>query len=194
MGTAGGVESEIKLRVAGVAAAHERLARAGAVPVRAREFEDNQLFDDARASLAQAGCVLRVRRTSPAPRSGGRAPQGPQSARLTYKGARRVERGIKSREEIELGVADAGALEAVLTRLGYLPRFRYQKYRETWRLGEVEVVVDETPIGCYFEIEGAPEAIPAAAAALGYAPHEFVSDSYAALHFAAGGRGDMVFP
>ena len=36
---------------------------------------------------------------------------------------------------------------------------------------EVEVVVDETPIGCYLEIEGEVAAIHAAAAALGAAPY-----------------------
>jgi adenylate cyclase class 2 len=197
MGTAGGLESEIKLRVAGVAQAHTRLAAAGAVLARAREFEDNLLLDDAGLSLAGEGCVLRVRRTRPAPAQPVAAPSAGGAdaggARLTFKGPRRVEGGIKSREEIELSVSDAGGLLELLARLGYTRRFRYQKYRETWRLGAVEVVVDETPVGCFFEIEGAPEAIPAAAAALGYGPRDFVTASYVALHFAAGGQGDMVF-
>lgn len=193
MGTAGGVESEIKLRVTSVAAAHACLARAGAARVVARQFEDNVLLDDARLSLAGAGCVLRVRRTRPAPRSEAEHAGDAGAVRLTFKGPRRVENGIKSREELEVDAGDADVLQALLARLGYTPRFRYQKYRETWRLGALEVVLDETPIGCFFEIEGAPEAIPAAAAALGFGPQDFVSDSYVALFFAAGGRGDMVF-
>lgn len=196
MSTPGGVESEVKLRVDGVAAAHARLARAGARLVQARHFEDNLVLDDERLALAAAGCVLRVRRTRPAPgeADSSAAPGAAAEARLTFKGPRRVERGVKRREEIELAVPDPDAMQLLLARLGYEPRFRYQKYRETWRLEALEVVVDETPIGCFFEIEGPPEAIPAAAAALGYGPQDFVSDSYAALFFAAGGRGDMVFP
>ena len=61
------------------------------------------------------------------------------------------------------------------------------------RCKQVEIVLDETPIGTFLEIEGAPERIHAAAAALGRRPDEFIEDSYAALFFAAGGTGDMLF-
>ncbi len=181
-----GTESEVKLRVSDVAAARARLAACGARLVRARHFEDNLLFDDARGSLRAAGHVLRLRRT--------RDGDVPGEARLTFKGRRRIEAGIKTRAEFESGVADPDAVQAVLAGLGYRPLFRYQKYRETWRLGEAEVVLDETPVGCFYEIEGRPEDIPSVAALLGYAPRDFVLESYAALFFGAGGRGDMVFP
>jgi hypothetical protein len=58
----------------------------------------------------------------------------------------------------------------------------------------VEVVVDETPIGAFLEIEGEVEAIHAAAAALGFGPADYIRDSYAALFAASGGTGDMLFP
>ncbi len=181
-----GTESEVKLRVRDQAAARARLLACGALLVRARHFEDNLLFDDARSSLQAAGHLLRLRRTRDGDAAG--------EASLTFKGRRRIEAGVKSREEIETRVADADALQGVLDGLGYRVRFRYQKYRETWRLGEAEVVLDETPVGCFFEIEAPPDVIPGVAAALGYAPRDFVLASYVALFFAAGGRGDMVFP
>jgi adenylate cyclase class 2 len=71
--------------------------------------------------------------------------------------------------------------------------FRYQKYRETYAWKDVEIVVDETPIGTFLEIEGPLEGIHAAAAALGYGRDDYVTDSYAGLFFASGGTGDMVF-
>jgi adenylate cyclase class 2 len=174
------LESEIKLRVAGPEPAREALARLGASRVRPRHLEDNLLLDDAAGSLAAAGLLLRLRRT-------------PGEAVMTFKGPRSEAGGIKSREEIEVVVADAEAAEAILARLGFRGVFRYQKYRESYLWQDAEIVVDETPIGTFLEIEGTPAAIHAASAALGRRPEEFITASYAGLFFASGGTGDMLF-
>jgi adenylate cyclase, class 2 len=150
------------------------------VPRRPRHLEDNLMFDDADGRLVSGGCVLRLRRT-------------PHGARLTWKGPRQVAHGVRSREEIELEVGDADAMQAVLRGLGLEPRFRYQKYREAWSHEGLEIVVDETPIGCFLELEGEPEAIHRVAMALGYGRDDYVLDSYVALFVAGGGTGDMVF-
>ncbi len=71
--------------------------------------------------------------------------------------------------------------------------FRYQKYRETYHWRDVEIVVDETPIGTFLEIEGPPATIHEAARALGRARADYIAESYAALFLASGGTGDMVF-
>ncbi len=160
--------------------ARERLVRLGAERTAERHLEDNALLDDARGSLRQSGRVLRLRRAA------GRA-------LLAYKGPGSVQQGVKAREEWEVSVSDANALLRILAALSFAPRFRYQKYREAYRHGGVELVVDETPIGTFFEIEGPPEAIHAAAAALGYARSDYVLDSYPELFFAGGGSGDMLF-
>ena len=179
---AGQVETEIKLRMPGPGPAREAVARLGATLVRPRHFEDNLLLDDAGSTLVGSGRTLRLRRTEGA-------------VVLTFKGPRRDREGVKSRQEIEVAAAaaDADALEAILRAIGFRPVFRYQKYRETYRHGEVEIVVDETPIGTFLEIEGALPQIHAAAAALGLGPQDYVTDSYAGLFFASGGTGDMVF-
>jgi adenylate cyclase class 2 len=57
----------------------------------------------------------------------------------------------------------------------------------------VEVVVDETPIGVFLEIEGGAAEIHAAAAALGHTRSDYILDSYPALFAATGRSGDMVF-
>jgi adenylate cyclase, class 2 len=176
------VESEIKLRVAGPEAARKALSTLGAALARARHLEDNTLYDEAGSSLYASGRALRLRRAD-------------ARAIVTYKGPR-LERadGVKSRPEIELEVADADAFDAILSALGYRKVFRYQKYRETYRWRDVEIVVDETPIGTFLEIEGPVEAIHEAARALGHGPADYIGESYAALFFASGGQGDMVFP
>jgi adenylate cyclase class 2 len=101
---------------------------------------------------------------------------------------------VKSRREDEVTVSPGDALDAILRGLGLVPVFRYQKYREARRWRDAEIVIDETPIGTFLEIEGPVETIHAAAAALGRSPEDFVLESYPALFAAAGGRGDMVFP
>ncbi len=176
----GGTETEVKLRVEDAPAARAALQRLGARLVRARELEDNLLLDHPDGRLRAAGHALRIRR------AGGRG-------LLTFKGARRTVEGVKSRAETETPVEDPDALQAILEELGLRPIFRYQKYRETWEWGEVELVVDETPIGTFLEIEGELPAIHAAASALGFGPESYISESYPALFAASGGKGDMVF-
>jgi len=174
-------ETEVKIRVVDVSAAREALARVGAVLVRERHFEDNVLFDDREASLRSGGTVLRLRTT-------------PRGGVLTFKGPREDHDGLKSREERESAVDNPEALRVILKRLGYRPVFRYQKYRETWRHREQEIEVDETPIGAFLEIEGGAEGIHAVAAELGFGRGDYLLESYVALFFAGGGKGDMVFP
>lgn len=173
-------ETEVKLRVADPEAVRARLQAVGAARRRERHFEDNVLYDDPQASLRSRGSVLRLRRTV-------------HGGVLTFKGPRHMQDGVKSREERETEVGDPQALEGILLCLGYRPVFRYQKYRESWSLAGQAIEVDETPVGVFLEIEGDTEGIHRAAAALGYGRDDYLSESYVALFFASGGRGDMVF-
>jgi len=174
------VETEVKLEVAGAAAARQAVESLGARRVRARHFEDNVLFDDAAGSLRSAGKTLRLRRTD-------------EGTLLTFKGQRDLTHALKSRPEMEVTVGDFDAARAVLEGLGFRKVFRYQKYRETYTWRDVEIVVDETPLGTYIEIEGPTRSIRAATAALGRAPADYVLESYPGLFAASGRRGDMTF-
>ena len=173
-------ETEIKLRLPAARVGRDALRAAGASLVHPRELEDNLLFDDTGGALRASGGVLRLRRR-------------PRGGVLTFKGPRSIVEGLKTRDEIETEVADPDALQLLIERLGFRPAFRYQKYRETWSYSGQEVVVDETPIGDFLEIEGDVEGIHRAAAGLGFTPADYVTESYVALFFAAGGQGDMVF-
>jgi adenylate cyclase class 2 len=175
------VETEVKLKLRTPEEGRRLLSGQGARLVVPRHLEDNVLFEDERGSLLGGGKLLRLRRT-------------PAGATLTFKGPRRVEGGMKSRVELETPVHEPERLHAILEALGYRKLFRYEKYREVYSLGDAEVVIDETPIGTFFEVEGEPAAIRAVAASLGYAASDFISESYGALFLATGGQGDMVFP
>jgi adenylate cyclase, class 2 len=174
------VESEVKLRIPDVEWGRQALKRIGAMLAEPRQFEDNIFLDDEAGSVLARSGLLRIRRVG-------------DKGRLTFKGKKKVVEGIKTREEIELAISDPETLERIFTALGFRTIFRYQKYRETYRFRDVEIVLDETPIGTFLEIEGELKGIHAAASALGYRHEDYIADSYASLFYAAGGRGDMVF-
>lgn len=162
------------------AEARSRLERLDARLIAPRRLERNALLDHADGSLQRSDSVLRLRRSG-------------ERAELAYKGPGRVEAGVKARVEIETTVADADAMLGILEEIGFRPSFRYEKYREVYSALDVEIVVDETPIGTFLEVEGAPEAIRAAATGLGFAAKDFVLESYPELYRASGGAGDMLF-
>lgn len=80
---------------------------------------------------------------------------------LTYKESveYQTESGFKHRIEFETVVADVDAIESIIEKLGYMLSVVYEKRRKSWRLGNVEVVLDELPFGLYMEIEGSIEDI-----------------------------------
>lgn len=148
-------------------------------------FEDNIVLDR-RGELRTKGALLRVRKFG-------------KYAIATYKGPMSIEGGVKSREEVQTGVESFELAIQLFDSLGFKPTFRYQKFREVWRVRDVEVVIDRTPIGEYFEIEGALETIRTMAAELGMSMDQAIRQTYADLYRQARRtRADlpenMVFP
>ena len=174
------LEVEVKVRVAALPPCRERLLALGAEAVLARTRERNLVFDAPGEPLRGRGILLRLRRA------------GRRSV-LTVKAPAGGAAGYKVREETETVVSDFAAMEKMLRAIGFQPVFTYEKYRETYRLGGVLVMLDETPIGNFLEIEGAPPEIDDAAARLGFSAADYISDSYYRLFLLSGGRGDMVF-
>jgi len=164
-----GVETEVKIGIESVEAFIERLLSHDAARVSVRSFEDNTLFDFPDESLRLAKCALRVRSVD------GRGV-------LTYKGAPRPDVVFKSREELETGIDNPETAIEILGRIGMKQGFRYQKYRQEFLLGGVQVAVDETPIGNYAELEGAEDEILNMAEKLGVAKSRFINKSYHALY------------
>jgi len=163
-------EVEVKLRMADPRSAAALLLGHDFRVIHERAFESNMLFDTPERALRAERRLLRVREF------GG-------VATLTYKGTPETGRH-KSREELETDVSDAETLRLMLGRLGYVPFFRYEKYRAIFhRPGEPAglAVLDETPIGCWVELEGAPDWIDANAARLGFSPDQYITESYGAL-------------
>ena len=141
-------------------------------------FEDNIVLDR-RGELRTRGALLRVRKFG-------------KYAIATYKGAMSIEAGIKSREEVQTGVESFELAIQLFDAIGFRPVFRYQKFREVWRVKEVEVVIDRTPIGEYFEIEGPIDVIRSMATELGMNMDQAIRHTYADLYrLARRTRGDL---
>ena len=87
----------------------------------------------------------------------------------------------KVRDEFETAVSEPDAFERILRELGYSPCYRYQKYRTVYTLDDLEIVLDETPIGCFVELEGPPESIDRTAERLGFSSDRYIRESYREL-------------
>ena len=179
-------ETEIKLAVPDPKTARRLLLAAGFRVSRRRVFEANTVLDTPGQSLRQRANLLRVRE------AGG-------TATVTYKGPPVTGRH-KSREELEVEVADAAAMAAIFARLGFQPIYRYQKYRTEFRQPRRAGVamLDETPVGVYLELEGTAPWIDRTARHLGFRESDYITASYTQLYLewcARRGRkpGDMVF-
>jgi adenylate cyclase class 2 len=174
------LEIEIKVRVGPLAPWREKLVALGAEARCPRGLERNLVFDTPRRRLRKSGILLRLRR------SHGRSV-------LTMKAPAPGDAGYKVRRETEADVSDFAAMAAILGGMGFRPFFTYEKYREVFQLDGIGVMLDETPIGNFLEIEGDPAGIDAVAARLGFARGDYITDSYHRLFLLSGRSGDMVF-
>ena len=66
----------------------------------------------------------------------------------------------------------------VLIELGYAPVFRYEKFRTEFHDGDGALVLDETPIGDFAELEGTPGWIDRALERLNIQREWCFTDSY----------------
>jgi adenylate cyclase class 2 len=160
-------EIEIKFRVADVHALARKLRGAGFRVVTPRIHEMNTLYDLPGEVLRGRKELLRVRRYG-------------SEWTLTHKAGKKPGRH-SSRQELETSVGEGKQMDAILRALGYAPSFRYEKFRAEWTDGKGQVVIDETPIGNFCEIEGSPRWIDATARRLGAAPADYITKNYATL-------------
>jgi len=162
-------EVEIKFRIDDLAAVTGRLQPAGFRLITERTHELNQLFDLPGNALRSRGALLRVREYG-------------NRWTITYKDKTKDDDGRhKSRREIESRIENGQAIAAILNAIGLNPTFSYEKFRSEWSDGAGHVLLDETPIGNFGEIEGPPDWIDATARKLGISQDQYIKDSYSEL-------------
>ena len=164
-------EIEIKFRVPDLSALIARLQALGLKELTPRTHEMNILFDLPGRPLRAKGDLLRLRKYG-------------ETWLLTHKASTDDSGPHKIRVETETRVADGEKMQAILTALQFQPVFRYEKFRAEWQADLGHVVIDETPIGNFAEIEGPPDWIDKIARDLGVTPDHYITETYAALFFA----------
>lgn len=183
------LEVEVKLLIPDVEQARRSLLRMGFRQEMPRALEQNFVLDFDNQALRQKGQLLRLRDYQ-------------NRSTLTFKGSTLKSKLYKVRPELETEVDNGEALFCILEQLGLGSRFRYEKYRTSFRpkrreaSGLVVVTIDETPIGNYLEIEGKPEVISWVALQLGFSPNQYITKSYTELFFSsklAKTRKNMLF-
>jgi adenylate cyclase class 2 len=123
-------EIEAKFMLRDREAARRKLEALGARLESPRVHEVNLRFDNARGERQDAGAVM------------------------TFKGPAEAGQEVSVRQEIEFTVSDFGAARRLLEALGYSVVVMYEKFRTTYHLRTLTVVLDELPYGDFIEIEG----------------------------------------
>jgi adenylate cyclase, class 2 len=181
-----GVEIEIKIRIDALPELQERLMAMGARMLHERGFEDNLVLDYPDLRLRCAGKLIRLRRYR-------------DEQTLTYKGPATFQENVKSRVETEIRLDSLESTQLILAELGLYPVFQYQKFRTVFICDAsfagrakpgtngppeagLQIMVDETPIGLFLELEGERALILKAAHFLGYGPESFIPQSYRDLY------------
>ncbi|HBE95347.1 MAG TPA: adenylate cyclase [Desulfovibrio sp.] len=161
-------ECELKYLNPDLEAVREALARRGAEPCGV-VFEENLVLDDAGRTLKKRGMLLRLRR-------------GGGATLLTVKLPASRTEVCKVCSEHETTVSNLNETLAAMEALGYTPVFVYEKLRETWRLMDCVVCLDQLPFGECVEIEGQEKALRACATALGLDGVVTSKENYHALN------------
>ncbi|HEY4354195.1 MAG TPA: class IV adenylate cyclase [Acidobacteriaceae bacterium] len=137
-----------------------------------RTFEANTLYDTPERTLRARTEVLRLRNY------GLRCVLTHKRPPDNYGGDDRY----KTRVETETEVQDCVAVAEIFSRMGYGPVFRYEKYRTEWSSQEgAHLVLDETPIGVWAELEGPTGWIDSMLLQLGVKPESCSTASYGTL-------------
>lgn len=167
-------EIELKFPVDDLSAIETRVPALGLRLITPRTFEQNTLYDTPARTLRTSRQILRVRCY------GGRwtvthkrVPGTGEDPATPYK----------TRIETESQVEDGPALGQIFEQLGYGPVFRYEKFRTEYAAEDSSghLVLDETPIGNFAELEGPPDWIDRMLHRLGIDPARCIKDSYGKL-------------
>ncbi len=165
-------EIEMKFVVHDISAFRTKVSELGLRLETERTFESNTLYDTPDRDLRAKTQVLRLRRYG-------------ERCVLTHK---RVPDGgsddakYKTRIETETAVEDCSAVAEIFEQLGLTAAFSYEKFRTEWADPEGgHLVLDETPIGIYAELEGPPDWIDRTAEKLGVEAEDCSTASYGTL-------------
>ena len=138
------LEQEAKFYIENLDELIARAQATGADLIRPRVLERNLRLDTPEGDFERESRVLRLRQDD--------------GVRVTYKDNAHIENGMIVRTEIEFSTDSLEVTRKLFEALGYQVTVIYEKYRQVYQIGAVEVMVDELPFGSFIEIE-APNAV-----------------------------------
>lgn len=170
-------EVEIKLRISDLPGLIRQLRRLGAV-AGGRVLERNALYDTSDSDFRRRGRLLRLRVETPAPVGAIRG--GRRRAVITSKAPVPGSESSRYKQKLEReqGVPSPERWNRILRSIGLRRSFGYEKYRTEFRLPGLHLDLDETPVGNFLELEGAPRDIDRVARRLGYSPRDYIRGTY----------------
>ncbi len=168
-------ETELKFSIDNIAAFRAAILSLDLSLRTERSFEANTLYDTPDRALRGKRQLLRLR-------------QYHGACLVTHKRMPEGDTGVasegryKTRIETETHLEDGAAMAEIFSQLGFIPVFRYEKFRTEWDAPEGgHLVLDETPIGVWAELEGEPTWIDTMLARLEVAPERCTTESYGTL-------------
>jgi adenylate cyclase, class 2 len=173
-------EIELKFPVSDPTVFQSRLSALGFHLDTPRTFEHNTLYDTPARDLRASQQILRIRQYGSLCTVTHKRRPGPDEPVDTTR--------YKIRIETETAIEEGPALAAIFVQLGYPQAFVYEKYRSEWShpiSSDSELtghlVIDETPIGTWAELEGPTDWIDRTLAQLNIDPATCITDSYGKL-------------
>ena len=132
-------------------------------------FERNIRFEDKGCSLLEKKSLLRLRKD--------------RRTRLTFKSetvgmSGEDQNNFKIFNELEVDVSDFSTMVRILEALGFHQAQIYEKWRETFAVGNSLICMDTMPFGEFLEIEGPREEIPKLAAEIGLDWNRRILENY----------------
>jgi len=177
------LEIEVKIKIDNIPVIIKKISKHGFILIQKKYLETNIVFDRADHFLRKNKFLLRLRNQDTV-------------SFLTFKRPifeQVIPSYYKSREEIELKVSSFENMKKILLLLDFHIFFIYEKYREVYQKKDVKIMVDNTPIGNFIEIEGKKEKIDDTARLLGYEKNQYIVESYYTLFKKTQKTGFMVF-
>lgn len=177
------LEVEVKIKIDNIDDTREKIIENHFNLIVSKSLELNIVFDTPERKLKTDKFLLRLRKKG-------------DKHTVTFK--RPVKKSLSSasykiREETEVEVSNFESMMKIFTGLGYEATFIYEKYREVFQRDNVKLMIDETPIGNFIEIEGPEKAIDRTAHDLGYNKSDYITDTYHTLFKKTGATGHMQF-
>ncbi len=158
------LEIEVKFLIEDLDAIREKIKAMGGKST-GRNFEKNIRFEDKEKSLISKNALLRLRKND--------------RNWLTYKcEADEKDDNYKICRELEVEVSNFSTTQMILEALGYQKEQIYEKWRETFLMGEAIICLDQMPFGNFIEIEGRKKEIRNLAKKLGFSWRQRILHNY----------------